>query len=99
MKGANFPNTKIISENLPAEIRKLKSGAGKDILIIGSPSAVHLLMEENLIDDYWLFVNPIILGRGIPLFNRIRDTMKLKLLTNETLSSGVICLHYSAITN
>src|SRR5512143_1468888 len=61
MAGANLVNTKIISENLAAEITRLKQAAGRDILIFGSPSAVHALMAENLIDDYWLFVNPILL--------------------------------------
>src|SRR5262245_48519911 len=53
MKGANLPRTKIISDNVANEITTLKQSEGKDILIFGSPSAVHSLMEENLIDDYW----------------------------------------------
>ena len=78
MKGAKIPKTRIISENSSAEIRRLKQGTGKDIVMFGSPTAAHSLMEESLIDDYWLFVNPIVLGEGIPLFKRIKNRQKTK---------------------
>ena len=94
MKGASLPNTKIISKNLNAEIQKLKEEEGKDILIFGSPTAVHSLMEENFIDDYWLFINPVLLGQGIPLFNNIQNITKLKLVKSKAFDSGVVCLHY-----
>ena len=94
MQGMNFNNVTIISDNLYNEMIKLKEGTGKDILIFGSPTAVHSLMAENLIDDYWLFVNPVLLGQGIPLFKSIKDKMNLKLITSNAFSSGVVCLHY-----
>src|SRR5678815_4737593 len=59
MEGQNIPNTTIISDNLIENINELKQLPGKDILIFGSPSAAHSLMQLDLIDDYWLFVNPI----------------------------------------
>ena len=94
LKGQNLPNTKIINDNLAAEIKKLKQGTTKDILIFGSPGAVHSLLEENLIDDFWLFINPVLLGQGIPLFSDIKDRIKLKLITSHDFASGVVCLHY-----
>ncbi|MCK9414557.1 MAG: dihydrofolate reductase family protein [Prolixibacteraceae bacterium] len=94
MKDAGKANTIIIGEDLPGEIRKLKNGPGKEIIIFGSPSLAHSLMEENLIDGYWLFVNPILIGHGIPLFKNIKQNVRLKLLTNRTFASGVVCLNY-----
>ena len=94
MAGANLVNTKIISENLAAEITRLKQANGRDILIFGSPSAVHALMAEDLIDDYWLFVNPVLLGQGIPFFKGIQAQASLALVENHVFSSGVVCLHY-----
>jgi len=94
LKGAKLTNTKIIDGNLAAEIVKLKQDAGKDILMFGSPTAAHSLMTEKLIDDYWLFVNPVLLGRGIPLFKGITDKVALKLVASNMFSSGVACLHY-----
>ncbi|MCX6151219.1 MAG: dihydrofolate reductase family protein [Ignavibacteriales bacterium] len=95
MQGKHLSNTIFISENIPNEINKLKQQKGKDILIFGSPTAVHHLMQFNLIDDFWLFLNPIILGQGIPLFAGIKDKIKLKLLTTKEFSCGVTGLNYT----
>lgn len=90
----NHANTKIISSNLTGEITKLKQGTGSEILLFGSPSATHALMAENLIDEYWLFINPILLGQGIPLFKNIKDRTALALVKSKIFASGVVCLHY-----
>jgi dihydrofolate reductase len=94
MQGAVLPNTKIIDHNLPEEINQLKQAAGKEIVIFGSPGAAHSLMAENLIDETWLFVNPILLGQGVPVFKNIQHTQALKLVASHTFSSGVVCLHH-----
>jgi len=95
MKEAGLTNTKIISDNLSDRINEIKQRAGKDILLFGSPTATHSLIQQNLIDGYWLFVNPIILGRGIPLFVDIKDKIKLKLLTTRQFTCGVTDLNYT----
>jgi dihydrofolate reductase len=97
MNGADLRNTEIISDNLSDRINGIKqSGHGKhdEILLFGSPTATHALMPLNLIDGYWLFVNPMILGRGIPLFAGIHDKIKLKLVTTRQFNSGVTELNY-----
>jgi dihydrofolate reductase len=95
MKGAGLPNTTIISDNISDNINKMRQGTGEDILLFGSPTATHSLMELNLIDGYWLFVNPIILGQGIPLFTGIKDKTKLKLLSTHQFTCGVTELNYT----
>lgn len=96
MKDADLNNTKIISDNIAEQMNEIKqSGSGsEEILLFGSPTATHSLMQLNLIDGYWLFVNPIILGRGIPLFAGIEDKIRLKLLTTRQFTSGVTELNY-----
>lgn len=94
MQGQNLKNTTIVSDNIESNINKIKQKEGNDIIVFGSPSASHSLMKLNLIDDYWLFVNPIILGRGIPLFSGIEKNISLKLIATNAFSSGVVCLHY-----
>jgi len=94
MKGQKLPNTTIISENLKEEILKLKEKPGKEIVIFGSPSASHALLAENLIDEFWIFVNPILLGQGIPLFKNIKKIKKLKLLSSHVFNSGVVAMRY-----
>ena len=94
MKDADLTNTTIISENLSERINEIKQQAGADIALFGSPTATHSLIQHNLIDGYWLFVNPIILGRGIPLFVDIKDKIKLNLLTTRQFTCGVTELNY-----
>jgi dihydrofolate reductase len=100
MRGASLTNTTIISDNLSDRINEVKQsgpasgGGSEDILLFGSPTATHSLIQLNLIDGYWLFVNPIILGRGIPLFVGINETTNLKLLGTRQFTSGVTELNY-----
>ena len=95
MKGASLTNTTIISDNLSNKINEIKQGMGSEILVFGSPTATHSLIQQNLIDGYWLFVNPIILGQGIRLFIDIKDKIKLNLLTTQQFTSGVTELNYT----
>ncbi|MFA5046707.1 MAG: dihydrofolate reductase family protein [Paludibacter sp.] len=92
-------NTTVIGDQLADKINKIKNQDGKNILIFGSPSAAHSLFSQGLIDEFWLFVNPILLGQGIPLFKGVTETTKLKLVETKTFSSGVIALHYETKRN
>jgi dihydrofolate reductase len=95
MQDQDLTNTTIISGNLFHGIHEIKQTPGEDILLFGSPTATHSLMQLNLVDGYWLFVNPIILGQGIPLFAHIRDKIKLKLITTRSFTCGVTELNYT----
>jgi dihydrofolate reductase len=96
LKGKSLKNTTIISENVGDQVRKIKQTNGKEIIIFGSPSASHSLMHEGLIDDLWLFVNPILVGKGIPMF-KDPGKVNLKLIKTHVFKSGVVCLHYERI--
>jgi len=95
MKDPGLADTTIISDNLSDSINEIKQQPGDDILLFGSPTATHSLIQLNLIDGYWLFVNPIILGQGIPLFADIKEKIKLKLLTTRPFTCGVTELNYT----
>jgi dihydrofolate reductase len=99
MKGQHPLNTSVISENILERIDDLKRRPGRDILIFGSPSLAHTLMHHDLIDDYWLFVNPLLMGNGIPLFDSIAEKRKMNLLWCQAFDSGVVCLHYERNKN
>ena len=94
LEHSNSPLTQIRSEFNHQEIQDLKTQNGNNILMFGSPSIAHLLMQHHLIDDYWLFVNPILLGKGLPLFTTIKQITRLRLEECTTFSSGVIGMHY-----
>lgn len=88
--------TTFIGDGFTEYLRELKQQTGKDILLLGSPSTTRFLMKENLIDDYWLFVNPIVLGKGIPMFPELKDHLQLKHRETRDFSCGVTALKYSA---
>jgi dihydrofolate reductase len=94
LETTGLSNTTIIKDNLVSSINEIKEGEGEDILLFGSPTATHSLIQHGLIDGYLLFVNPIILGQGIPLFLDIKDKIKLNLLTTQQFACGVTELNY-----
>jgi len=94
LQGLNLPNTTIIGD-VKNKVNELKHRQGKDILMFGSPRAAHALMQLDLVDEYWLFVNPLLLGQGIPLFQSVSETVGLKLDSSHVFSNGVVCLNYS----
>lgn len=101
MKEKELPNTTIISGNIPGSINAIKSssaGESKEILLFGSPTATHSLIQQGLIDGYWLFVNPVVLGQGIPLFTGIKDKIQLQLLNTRQFACGVTELNYTLLS-
>lgn len=93
----NLSNTTVINDNLPKRLNEIKitnQDAGNEILLFGSPAATKFLIKENLIDGYWLFVNPVILGQGIPLFKDNKNKTKLRLTGSRPFDCGVIELMY-----
>lgn len=94
---AALDNTQVISNQLSESIHTLKQKEGKNILIFGSPSASQSLLNLGLIDAFWLFVNPIILGQGMPLFKDVTGTTELKLVESKTFGCGVIALHFEKL--
>ena len=86
--------TVIRGKDYAAAIRKLKEETTGEILLFGSPTAAHSLLAENLIDGCWLFINPVLLGEGNPVFRGIQEKHRLKLLNTHVFSSGVVCLDH-----
>jgi dihydrofolate reductase len=87
--------TTIISDQVINRVNDLKQKTGREIIMFGSPGLAAFLMNNNLIDDFWLFVNPVILGEGTPLFRNAHNEIKLNLVKNIALKRGVTGLHYS----
>lgn len=84
----------VIGKDLVKEINEIKKRPGQEILIFGSPSATHALLSLELVDEFWLFVNPILLGTGVPMFKNIKHRTKLKHIKTHTFHNGVVCLSY-----
>lgn len=94
LKGAAWSNTTLIKENAAEEMMKLKAQKGKDIGILGSANLAASLMRQNLIDEYRIMVNPIVLGEGNPLFGKVDERIRLRLLRTRDFKSGNVLLCY-----
>lgn len=90
-------NTRIIDDKLTERLHEIKQQAESEILLFGSPTATHALIQRDLIDGYWLFVNPMILGNGIPLFAGIKKQTRLNLLDSRQFDCGVTALNYTVV--
>ncbi len=93
LKNVDWKNAKLVKGGIKEEVLELKQQAGKNILV-GSPSLIVTLMQLDLIDEYQLCVQPIILGNGLPLFKNINDRINLKILKTKIFGSGSITLYY-----
>jgi dihydrofolate reductase len=90
---AAWRNSTLISRNVVEEVRKLKEGPGKNILIDGSSVLIHTLVENDLVDEYDLHVYPLVLGSGKRLFPEGKRT-NLKLIASQALPTGVVFQQY-----
>src|ERR1035438_4387439 len=83
LKNVDWKNTKLKKEGIKEEVLELKHQPGKNILV-GSPSLIVALTQLDLIDEYQLGVQPIVLGSGLPLFKNVKDRINLKLSKTKT---------------
>jgi dihydrofolate reductase len=81
--------------DLRRAINSFKSQPGKDIVVIGSASLASALVGLGAIDEYWLYVNPVILGQGLPLFPPGNSRQDLELLQSHQFACGVTGLRYT----
>ena len=87
-------NSTLISSNVVEEVRTLKALPGKNIVIDGSSVLIHTLAEHELIDEYNLWVYPIVLGNGKKLFPE-GQRVNLRLIESRALPSGVVLMRYA----
>jgi dihydrofolate reductase len=97
---SEWPNTEIATGDLKDEITKLKSQeGGGDIIVYGGASFDSSLIKENLIDEYYLFINPVAIGNGKTIFKDLKKIRKLSLVESITFDSGTVLLHYEVKRN
>jgi dihydrofolate reductase len=90
-----WPDATVISGNVANKIRELKTREGKNIVVWGSILLSHLLIAENLFDEYRIRICPVVLGNGRPLFLDQMNYMKLKLQEVKKYDTGVVFLSYT----
>lgn len=89
LEKSDWDNTVLAKGKLVDEINRLKNEEGGDIIVYGGGSFVSSLISENLIDEYHLFVNPVILGKGLPIFSEVGGNLKLELQDSFPFKCGI----------
>jgi dihydrofolate reductase len=89
-----WDNTTVLRGAVEAEVGRLKSLPGKDIVTTGSMGLVRSLIAAGLVDEYRLFVHPVVVGAGQRLFDGDTPPAALRLLEARPFRSGVVLVRY-----
>ncbi len=92
-----WQHTTILAGDPVEEVRALKEKQGQDIVVTGSITLCHTLIEANLVDEYRLFVYPVVQGRGRRLFPEGFEAPKLRLLDSKPFRSGITFASYATV--
>lgn len=95
LERADWHNTTLIRDDVAAAIRAEQHRPGGDLMIFGSPRLVHVLARLDLIDEYVIYLNPVVLGGGTPLFEPEMPATPLTLLESRAFGVGVTLLRYA----
>src|ERR671924_900464 len=87
-------NTDIATGDLIEEVSKIKSQNGRDIIVYGGSSFDSSLIKEKLIDEFYLFINPVAIGNGMTIFKDLNEIQKYTLI--EAFECGIVLLRYEA---
>jgi dihydrofolate reductase len=89
-------NTRLVRDNTAEEVARLKEQPGKD-LGVGGAGLASTFIKLGLVDEYQLFVSPVVLGAGIPYFPALDERINLKLVETRTFGSRVVYVRYQLV--
>jgi dihydrofolate reductase len=94
LEDPGWENSTVLGGDPVEEARALKAADGRDIVVTGSIRLVHALVAAGIVDEYRLFVYPVVVGRGARLFEA--NDLSLRLLETKPFASGIVLLRYAA---
>jgi dihydrofolate reductase len=86
-------NTTIVREVVPEEVMELKAQPGGD-MVLGGADLAATFMRHDLIDEYRVYVHPVVIGKGKPLFPPSDASIDLRLVESRRFGNGVVLLRY-----
>ena len=98
LKTLSWTNSRLVAGNIGNEVMKLKQQPGKDMIVYGSGSIAAILMQLNLVDEYRLWVHPVVLAQGYLLF-RNTSPAHLRFIDARIFNTGVTVLSYEVLKN
>lgn len=98
LKNVDWETARLANRTLEEEVVNLRQQPGRNIFV-GSRSIIIQLMNFNLLDELQLCIHPVIVGKGLPLFENIAGRTVLKLIKTKTFNAGAITLYYEPAKN
>ena len=89
-----WPNSVLVSGDVPQRIASMRQASEGSLIIMGSSELIHALQPRGLVDEYLLFIHPVVLGSGRRLFGHADDAQRLRLVSSSTSPAGVITAIY-----
>ncbi len=84
-------------QEIATTVHRLKQQPGANMVVFGGARMAQTLVQLNLIDEYRIKMEPVVLGKGAPLFTSLENKMNLQLVRSKAFSSGVVALHYEPV--
>jgi dihydrofolate reductase len=99
LEKADWNNSTLITSHAREAVQDLKQQDGQDLFIFGSAYLTASMMSAGLIDEFRLALNPLLLGKGTPLFARSGNELRLKLLEARPFEAGIVLLRYATLVS
>lgn len=94
LQTSKWDNATTIGGDLKSEIERLKSKAGKNIMVYGGVSFVSSLIQFDLADEFYFLIYPFAAGSGEQVFNKLQGNLFLTLKTSQQFPCGIVLMHY-----
>lgn len=95
LKSPEWRNTEVLNKNWIDKIGSLKKES--DITLLGSGSILTQLVDANLVDQFQLMIDPVVLGNGTSIFKGISSQLDLQLTSSKTFKNGKLLLNYESV--
>jgi dihydrofolate reductase len=86
-------NDRLIRDNIAEEVNELKKGPGK-YMVVGGGEIASTFIKLGLIDEYRVYLRPVVLGKGKAMFQSLTQNLPLKFMDSKVFASGVVLLRY-----
>jgi dihydrofolate reductase len=94
LTSSQWANTTVENGDFVKRIREIKKQEGNDIMVYGGAHFVSSLIKEQLIDEFHLFINPSIIGKGLPIYQQVNEMQKLEIVKSIQFQCGIVLLSY-----
>lgn len=97
LDSVNWQNTILVRGDISTQVQKMKQSPGKDMIIYGSSSIVQSFIQEGLIDEFQIWVHPVFIQNGVPMFRDMEENIYLQFIRTRSFRSGVVILYYKPV--